>query len=310
MKKIMIILMAMITVTAVLFMISCSKKSKNNPPVTTGAITTTGSAVTTEPPVTQTDEDVAPVFQSVSIPTSEMYTGDLILVDKNRPYTYKLSSILSPAELDMLSGPALREKGFSSLYAEKNGDFFLRSRLLFMRSEAYTALEEMISAFAVESGRKDIQICYAYTVGEGADKESGLYDEAVTGLSVDINVYTAEGTFDIGHGSKKSVYYDWFAKNAAKYGFIMNGTSGHFRYVGVPHAVYMAEKGLLLSEYIETVREYGYMFPLSINANGAEYDVYYVKAADGAITSLTVKNGAEYEISGDNISGFIVTVKK
>jgi hypothetical protein len=194
--------------------------------------------------------------------------------------------------------------------AEKNGDFFLRSRLLFMRSEAYTALEEMISAFAKETGKKDIQVCYAYTVGEGADKESGLYDEAVTGLSVDINVYTAEGTFDIGHGSKKSVYYDWFAKNAAKYGFIMNGTSGHFRYVGVPHAVYMAENGLLLSEYLEKVREYGYMFPLSIKANGAEYDVYYVKAADGAITSLTIKNGAEYEISGDNISGFVITVKK
>ena len=251
MKKIMIILMAMIMVTAVLFMISCSKKSKNNPPITTGVITTTGSAVTTEPPVTQTDEDVAPVFQSVSIPSSEMYTGDLILVDKNRPYTYKLSSILSPAELDMLSGPALREKGFSSLYAEKNGDFFLRSRLLFMRSEAYTALEEMISAFAVESGRKDIQICYAYTVGEGADKESGLYDEAVTGLSVDINVYTAEGTFDIGHGSKKSVYYDWFAKNAAKYGFIMNGTSGHFRYVGVEAATVIMNEGITLEEFVE-----------------------------------------------------------
>ncbi len=40
----------------------------------------------------------------------------------------------------------------------------------------------------------------------------------------------------------------------------------------------------------------------------ASYDIFYV-AASGAQTEISLAEGANYTISGDNVGGFIVTVK-
>ena len=42
-----------------------------------------------------------------------------------------------------------------------------------------------------------------------------------------------------------------------------------------------------------------------------EYEVYFVKSDDGAEkTTVPVPNGLRYDISGNNVDGFIVTVYK
>ena len=40
------------------------------------------------------------------------------------------------------------------------------------------------------------------------------------------------------------------------------------------------------------------------------YYVYYVKAEQGGSTKIPLPEGYEYELSGDNYSGFIATIHK
>lgn len=113
----------------------------------------------------------------------------------------------------------------------------------------------------------------------------------------------------------------WVYENAHKYGFVVRypedkaditGVSGYgwcFRYVGVAHATYMYQNNLCLEEYVELLRRnYASGINLSITgADGNAYEVYYVpKGAD--VTTVRVPVNYRYTISGDNDSGYIVTI--
>ena len=96
--------------------------------------------------------------------------------------------------------------------------------------------------------------------------------------------------------------YTWIDENAHKYGFVNRYPKGkesitmidnepwHFRYVGVPHATAMKEYDLCLEQYIdflETTTTNVYI-PLKVNTE-------------------TEKVPYPYEISGNNVDGWIVT---
>lgn len=113
----------------------------------------------------------------------------------------------------------------------------------------------------------------------------------------------------------------WIYENAHKYGFVVRypedkaaitGVSGYgwcFRYVGVAHATYMYQNNLCLEEYVEMLRRsYSSGANLAITgADGNAYEVYYVPKG-GDITTVRVPTNYHYSVSGDNDSGFIVTV--
>ena len=121
----------------------------------------------------------------------------------------------------------------------------------------------------------------------------------------------------------------WIYEHAHEYGFIisfpdkcthLNNEKGedpylkkerlHLRYVGVEHATYIYENGICLEEYLELLRtNHGYNNPLTFNANGKEYQVYYVKYS-GNPTQIPIPKDSKYTSSGDNMNGFIVTVEK
>lgn len=117
--------------------------------------------------------------------------------------------------------------------------------------------------------------------------------------------------------------FSWIYENAHKYGFVLRypndckdhtGHDGdgrvHLRYVGVAHATYIHEKGICLEEYLTALRtQYSSSSPLSFNAGGKSYQVYYVKYS-GNPTNVPVPKDSNYTISGDNMNGFVVTVEK
>ena len=119
--------------------------------------------------------------------------------------------------------------------------------------------------------------------------------------------------------------FKWIYDNCYKYGFIIRypnasvdktGLDGsvrvHLRYVGYEHAYYMSQNSLCLEEYLELIRtQYTYSGEhLSFTAdNSKAYEVYYV-ASTGNPTSVSVPEGSNYSISGDNMNGFIVTITK
>ncbi len=119
----------------------------------------------------------------------------------------------------------------------------------------------------------------------------------------------------------------WIFKNCHKYGFVLRypedkqshtqiGSSYNYdyteaiRYVGVPHATYMKQNNLCLEEYVQKLQTSATKdTPLQITgADEKLYSVYYVAAAEGQLTQFHVPSNYSYEISGDNIGGFIITV--
>ena len=118
--------------------------------------------------------------------------------------------------------------------------------------------------------------------------------------------------------------FAWLNANCYKYGFIVRYTRSkesitkfrdepwHFRYVGKPHAYYMDSHDLCLEEYIDLLRKYPYSGEhLEFSDDKNDYEIYFVAADDSSEkTSIPVPNGERYEISGNNVDGFIVTVYK
>lgn len=264
------------------------------------------SAPSSTPPVTE----APPEWETVALAGSEIYTGSLILVNASSPYCYRIASMASPGELDKLSDSVLSELGWTSLYANKTGDFLLRSRMLFLKSDAYAAFRRMMQTFASRTGHKDVQVRYAYQwVSETKDAAS-LADERITGLALEINIYTEEGTFSIDHSAKRADYFEWFAANCHAFGFLMNGESGYFRYVGVPHATYMKRHNLSLEAYLGFLRNFTAESPLSVvDDDGILWSVWYVPVGEKTLTEVKYPKGATPTVSGNNRDGFIVTCR-
>ena len=83
----------------------------------------------------------------------------------------------------------------------------------------------------------------------------------------------------------------------------------HFRYVGVPHSIYMTKNNMVLEEYLDFLQKYTSNSPLYIKDDeGNEWLIYYVAESNDYETEIPVPQDKEYSISGDNYSGFIVTV--
>ena len=117
--------------------------------------------------------------------------------------------------------------------------------------------------------------------------------------------------------------FSWIYNHCHEYGFIIRFPDScqehtgfnskerlHLRYIGVEHATYIHENGICLEEYLELLRtNHGYNNPLTVNANGKDYQVYYVQY-NGNPTQIPVPKDSTYTISGDNMNGFIVSVEK
>lgn len=119
-----------------------------------------------------------------------------------------------------------------------------------------------------------------------------------------------------------------FRKQAASYGFVERYPAGkedvtsvahepwHFRYVGRPHAALMAERGLVLEEYLALLDGFDrYDRALHWAApNGGAYAIWRVSAADaGPVVEIDLDGckgaGMPCSVSGDNRGGFVVTVR-
>lgn len=118
--------------------------------------------------------------------------------------------------------------------------------------------------------------------------------------------------------------FSWIYQNAYKYGFILlfpnacaehtkfdSKTRLHLRYVGAEHATYIYENQICFQEYLALLRDQHNSLDkaLTVESNGSTYLVYYIKET-GNPTSIPVPKNSEYTISGDNMNGFIVSVKQ
>lgn len=227
-----------------------------------------------------------------------------------------------------------------TLYLNKNGAFKVSNTNDALEKTALANFVAMMQAFGTETGNSDIivtssdrsleyqQAIWDSRVDTYGEEYARLYvaepghSEHHSGLALDLAIYTNKGeayTFE-----QKPEYPEWLTKNAHRFGFIERYKADktditkiayenwHYRYIGKPHAYYMLANNLCLEEYIEVLRAYTYRENelTFTDDEGVAWSIYFVPAVIGGETQIPVPIAGNYEVSGNNVDGFIVTVRK
>ncbi len=246
------------------------------------------------------------------LPENSIYTGNLILVNNWTKFHF----------------PKNQEDSLDCILDKRTDSYYVRDSSVYLLPEALSALNDMMDAFAAESGKKSVQIVaghrtveYQQHLFDQSAKQNGLehaqryvaqpgYSEHHTGLTVDMGTMTGEFMDSAGD-------YRWITENCQNYGWIVRYETGkeeltgiwdepwHFRYVGIPHATEIVRMGYCLEEYIEYLKA----FPqsgshLMIDCVSGHYEVWYAQG-----TGVYLPDSTPCSISGNNIDGFIVTCK-
>lgn len=254
---------------------------------------------------------------ALSLTDEDIHKGDLILVNPWNAYDFD-------ANLDTIDLVNIKDNQSVSYPCDKS-DFELAKHVL-------PHLDEMIAACNAAVGTNETSISSAY---RSMDYQQNVWNEAVanygeayaesyvavpgysehhTGLAVDLGRTASDGTAESFTGSANA---DWINANSWRYGFIrryaedkasITGTSNeswHYRYVGVPHAYFMYANNLCLEEYIEWLRENtSESAPYTITCDLGTWDVYFTQSHNPA------RPDGEYDVSGNNVDGYVITVKK
>lgn len=260
------------------------------------------------------------IYESFQVDTTDKFKGDLILVNEEHQYFGGDEDLVSITDMNY-------ENEISCFTAVDSTYTILR--------HVYGPMAEMIQDFYDKYNNDTLIIYGSYRTtefqqqlyeddlaqtgdGESTRVAKPGFSEHETGLAFDF-------TESVNHDYNGTGDFAWINANCFKYGFIVRYTEAkqrltkiqdepwHFRYVGIPHAYYMDSKDLCLEEYIDLVREHPYdgeHLEFSDN-DGNDYEVYFVASDDGSEkTTVPVPTGTRYEISGNNVDGFIVTVYK
>ena len=255
---------------------------------------------TTTAPAEESSTAELPDYSEVSQPAADVYAGNLVLVNKDNP------SHLTEKDLDLVL--VARTEGYTKTYHVSYPGRIQISRV------AFEAFNKMMTDYEANVGNHEIMFNYGYL----KDGDNNGKPESSSGL--DIQLHLKKG--DSGYGFISNTgEYQWIYQNMHKYGFVLRypkgkedatGVTGNdicIRYVGAPHAAYMTENNLCLEEYLKTLKEQ-YSFDksrLSYNSNGQNYEIYYVPASMTGDTKVPVPLSGNYEISGNNADGYIVT---
>ncbi len=273
------------------------------------------------PDTTQPIDPDKVIFTYATVNTKDKFKGDLILV--NNQYEY-----FSTGDENLVSIMTRND--------ETERDFFTAVDYNYMILDSvYEPMAQMIEDF-YDIYENDTLIIYGshrtkefqqqlydqFTASEGDENAPIVakpgFSEHETGYAFDFSEtvnFDYQGTGD----------FEWLNSNCYKYGFVIRYPEDkeditefryepwHFRYVGIPHATYMTENNLCLEEYTDLLRM-NYQYDgnhLEITAEGAEYEVFFFASDDSSdVTNVPVPTGYKYDISGNNVDGFIVTVHK
>lgn len=146
------------------------------------------------------------------------------------------------------------------------------------------------------------------------------HSEHQTGLAIDLGLQKERIDFI----RPEFPYYgicNEFRKIAPFYGFIeryqrekesITGIAHepwHFRYVGYPHSEIMVKEQLSFEEYIEYLREFTFDGKhLRFLSKGNDVEIFYIPYNDLKNTEVLIPEHAVYQLSGNNVDGFIMTV--
>lgn len=237
---------------------------------------------------------------TIEIAEDQVYRGSLILVDQDHPV--RPEAVVT--DVVKLYGNKELVRGYGLLDGSIRLSRSIAEKFLAMTA---AAKRDGVSHFLISSGYRteDEQEELFREMGADSAMPAG-HSEHNLGLSLDIGSTESE--------MSRAPEGKWLSDNAWKYGFILRYPKDkteitgikfepwHFRYVGLPHSAIMKKRNLALEEYLEFLKE---KKVFSAKVNGVQYRISYYPM-EGK-TTVPVPESGEYEISGDNIGGAIVT---
>jgi len=255
---------------------------------------------------------------TIHIQHSAIYSGPLILVNRNYPLKMPVSTQqLSPLRFTQASH--VQQQDLLQL------ETTCMSQLMLLLNDIQASDEiVLVSGYRTEEEQTRI---YADSLKQHGAAFTASYvarpneSEHQSGLAIDVGVYGEQ--VDLlcpdfpDHGVSLA-----FKHRAAAYGFIqrykhskiaLTGIAEepwHFRYVGYPHSAIMERDGLCLEEYITWIKRSRAANPyLYIGEQGARYHMCYIPANEdrASKTAIPVEKNSCYWLSGNNMDGFIVT---
>ena len=245
----------------------------------------------------------------------DIHRGELVLINSENEYQFEDENILQ------------------SVYDFKNRSYKVKDKDVKLCETVIAHLNDLLGDFETESGDHTVNVISGYRT---RPHQQRLLDQKITqtdtataamwvakpgfsehhsGLAFDFGIYNDDGTSFEYTGTKR---YAWINQNCHKYGFIVRYQESkkditkiayepwHFRYVGIPHAYIIAENNYCYEEYIDYIK--GFEFSkqhLAVKVDGKSYEIYYTNQ-----TKLPVPKKGDYTVSGNNVDGFIITIKK
>ncbi|CCW03557.1 MULTISPECIES: D-Ala-D-Ala carboxypeptidase VanY [Bacillus] len=237
------------------------------------------------------------------ITKEQIYKGDLLLV--NRDYPVKKDSIRS----DIINVNHNSELVRGYVIFDRNLRLSKDVVKKFL-NVVDAAGKESVNHFLISSGYRDFQEQKQLYEKMGSDYALPAgYSEHNLGLSLDIGSTQKK--------MEKAPEGKWIEENVWKHGFVLrypknkSNITGiqyepwHIRYVGLPHSAIMQKKNFTLEEYLEFLKEEK---EVSTEVEGKKYTVSYYKVSENM--KVNVPANKQYEISGNNMDGVIVTVQE
>lgn len=300
------------TTTAEIISTTTTVSSIETTTTTTQTTTQTTTSTTTTTTTKTTQKQTLPKgYTNVSVETNNIYSGNLLEVNGNHIYQFPTG-----------------DTNIVTLYDHIKTEYYGVSDFeVKLDEEVIEHLNDLMQDFAETQNNTDIVIIGGY---RSAEDQNQRYNNGISGVIAGFSDYHTGRSFDMGvfpqDGASSGYYsptgvYAWIDEHAADYGFVVRFPEGKesftneisrtqtYRYVGVPHSTYMKRNNLCLEEYIEKIKSYTINKPLEISSGKDLYKVYYIGVDSGYTTQLGVPTEEDYEISGNNEDGFIITVK-
>ncbi|MDM5372699.1 M15 family metallopeptidase [Bacillus bombysepticus] len=237
------------------------------------------------------------------ITKEQIYKGDLLLV--NRDYPVKKDSIRS----DIINVNHNSELVRGYVIFDRNLRLSKDVVKKFL-NVVDAAGKDGVQHFLMSSGYRDFKEQSKLYKEMGSDYALPAgYSEHNLGLSLDVGSTQKK--------MEKAPEGKWIEENVWKHGFVLrypknkSNITGiqyepwHIRYVGLPHSAIMQKKNFTLEEYLEFLKEEK---EISTEVEGKKYIVSYYKVSENM--KVNVPANKQYEISGNNMDGVIVTVQE
>lgn len=244
----------------------------------------------------------------LALERKNIYSGALLLINADHPLREDDNKSLAPADMR-----------YPEILMKRNAANVLQFILKKISAESaivpvsgYRSSEEQTAIYKDSLRENGAEFTRKYVALPD-------HSEHQSGLAIDLGLNKEEIDFICPDFPYEGICEE-FRQTAPDYGFIeryeeekeqITGISHepwHFRYVGFPHSRIMKEHHLSLEEYTEFIKDFreDHRFCYK-QGNGNQAEIFYVPAEDEKML-VAVPETSVYQVSGNNVDGFIVTV--